>query len=339
MKDHEQIDELLNSYLDDELDDRKINELKRLVDHDSAIREKLESLSKARTLLRSVPAEAAPEGMLENITHQLERQVLLDDTADYSYKAGKRHLLLRRIMTAAAVLVLISALSVIVFDIFVPKSSRDQIFAGLAKKEPKTEILYERPFADIQTVEYKKVTSQYSSRVPLAAKLVFDTSAPIEADTFVGKAIMNRQLFAYVSLIDRRAGSISYVIDCDRPDLINLIQDMKFLWQSSKYVTLKVGTDNFGRYITLDNTTASQAVEIFAADNYSQRIRMAKDLAVINQLQPNNPLKSYAKISDIDYNLLIPDKPVLTSPQGSGKSQAKSTLIDPANLTIVIVNK
>ena len=37
MKDMEQLEELLNGYIDGELDERKSNEVKRLIDHDKKI--------------------------------------------------------------------------------------------------------------------------------------------------------------------------------------------------------------------------------------------------------------------------------------------------------------
>ena len=135
MKDMEQIEELLNSYIDGELDERKSNEIKRLIDNDKEIQSLYDSLKRYKSLMQTVSQLPVPEGLCENITTQLERHILLADTDIYSHKAGRRHLMVRRLMTAAAVIALAAVLSVIIFDIFVPKSSRQQLHDKCAEKK------------------------------------------------------------------------------------------------------------------------------------------------------------------------------------------------------------
>jgi hypothetical protein len=50
MKDIENIEELLNCFIDNELDERKSNEVKRLIDNDAKVREMYESLNRYKSL-------------------------------------------------------------------------------------------------------------------------------------------------------------------------------------------------------------------------------------------------------------------------------------------------
>ena len=83
MKDMELIEELLNSYIDGELDERKNNEVKRLIDNDKQIRRLFDSLSRYKKLMGAVASDKAPEGFCESVTKHLERHILLADTGEY----------------------------------------------------------------------------------------------------------------------------------------------------------------------------------------------------------------------------------------------------------------
>ena len=68
------IDELLNGFLDGELDDRHQTEVQRLLKHDKQIAERLKSLRNCKRIVSSLPYAEAPDGMLENIKASLEEK-------------------------------------------------------------------------------------------------------------------------------------------------------------------------------------------------------------------------------------------------------------------------
>ena len=70
MNDNINIDELLNSYIDDELPQRHQTEVKRLIRHDPQIAQRLEELEKCKILLNSLPCEQAPESTLAHLFRQ-----------------------------------------------------------------------------------------------------------------------------------------------------------------------------------------------------------------------------------------------------------------------------
>ena len=337
MKDIEQIQELLNCYLDDELDERKINEVKRLIDHDDSIRELYESLKKSKILISSIPAASAPGELLDGVRTSLERQMLLEGPSEGSYKAGRAHLVIRRIMTIAAVLVLITALSFIVFDIFVPPSSRKQMMASFSSKKSKKQILFEKPFADIKPVVDRKIVQESSLSVPLIAKLVFNTSAPIMADTIIGKSIMNQNLFACTSSIDRGGDSITYVLDCDKSQIVALMGEMEILWAKCRQVSLSLGTKDFGSYVDIGNLSAADAIEIVNIDDYGRRMRMASDIARINSVSVPDVIGELYADLDVNHDFEVP-KPTLTSVAEPNNSTARASSGN-STLTIVIINR
>jgi len=340
MKDMELVEELLNSYIDGELDERKSNEVKRLIDNDPKARRLFNSLNRYKKLMGSMLPAAAPEGFSESVSRRLERQALLADTGVYHHKAGLRHLILRRFVTAAAVIVLMAVLSIIVFDIFVPKSSRDKLVSSALGRKQKPQVLYEKPFPDAKTAQDEAVPVPLpkTATVPMVAKLTLFTDSPVETDWLIGKALMNTGLFDKTTAVDRKTDSVRYVLNCSRDSLVNLAQELSFIWPKCTDTTLEIGTEQTGKYITVKNITAQQTLEICKADNYNQRIRMANDMAMINNVMAPDILQKYFAQQNADSDLLVPEKPVLTSTEKTEQPKSDSTSGN-VNLTITVIGR
>ena len=339
MKDMEQIEEMLNCYIDGELDERKSNEVKRLIDNDSQIHSLYDSLKRYKNLMDTVCQVPAPEGLCDNITAHLEREVLLADTQIYSLKAGRRHLMARRLMTAAAVIALAAVLFVVIFDIFVPKSSRQQLLSNALRKKTIKQVLYEKPFADTKQQEDMKIVPQNSYDVPLVVILALKTNNPIEVDWLVAKALTTTDLFNQTAAIDRRTGVVRYVINCNNQSLISLIQELSFIWPQCTDTKIDIGTEQAGKYITINNISARQVMEICKAENFGQRLRMANDLAIINKFTTPAIIDRLYAAVDIDYDLLVTQKPALTSTEKTQTAGQPSNDIKNATLTIIVISK
>lgn len=339
LKDLEYIEELLNSYIDGELDERKNNEVKRLIDNDQDVKHLFESLSRCKNLVGSLRPATVPEGFSESVIRNLERNILLADTEVYQHhKKGKRRLVFRHFLTAAAMLALVAMLSYVVFDVFVPKSSRQKFADNVLNRKQKPQVLYEKPFADVLPPQDVAVAVPKGPSVPLIARLTLITESPIETDWLVGKALMNTGLFDKTSAVDRKTGSVKYVLSCDRNSLVNLIGELNFIWPKCSNATLEMGTEQQGKYVTINNISARQILDICKADNYNQRIRMASDLAVINEIAVADVLRNYFAQQNTDSEFLIPDKPVLTSSERTELPKT-NTAAEPANFTITVIGK
>ncbi|MHB0946138.1 MAG: anti-sigma factor family protein [Sedimentisphaerales bacterium] len=344
MKDMEQLEELLNGYIDGELDERKSNEVKRLIDHDKKIFDLYDSLKRYKDLMNSVSQTPCPDGLCDNINEQLERQILLADTNAYSHSAGRRHLIFRRLMTAAAMLALTAILSFVILDIFVPKSSRDKFFADTMRKKSLKETLYEKPFPDEdesapQAVRQNiPITPVRGNDVPLVAVLTLETRNPIEVDWLVAKAMTTTGIFNQTTAIDRQPGSVKYVINCSNESAANLLAELSFLWPQCSNAKLDIGEEQAGKYITINNISTPQALEICKAEAYPVRIKLAGDIAAANRAAAENIEKIYA-IDGIDYEQLYTQKPALASAEKSPDANLPTIGDRTAVITIIVVGK
>ncbi|MFA6186817.1 MAG: hypothetical protein WC770_06375 [Phycisphaerae bacterium] len=342
MKDMEQIEELLNSYIDGELDERKSNEVKRLIDHDKKIFDIYDSLKRYKDLMDSVSQIPCPDGLGDNINKHLERQILLADTSVYSHSAGRRHLIIRRFMTAAAMIALAAVLSFVILDIFIPKSSRDKFFADAMRKKTFKEALYEKPFPNesASTAQQQDIPiiPAKSSGVPLVAVLTLETKNPIEVDWLVAKALTTTGIFNQTTAIDRQPGSVKYVINCSNESVVKLLAELSFVWPQCRSAKLDIGTEQTGKYITVNNISAQQAMDICKADAYPVRLRMANDLAAINKAAAENIEKLYA-LNSIDYEQLYAQKPALASAEKLPDANLPVNGDRTAAITIIVIGK
>ncbi|HEG43853.1 MAG TPA: hypothetical protein ENH94_07390, partial [Phycisphaerales bacterium] len=120
-----EIDELLSGYIDGELSQRQRTEVKRLIQHDSELSQRLNQLKRQKQLLGALPIVPAPEGLLDDVKVALERKSILNERPAYhDDSAGVRHLMFRKFLTAAAMfLVPIGILAWVVLNIVMPLDS------------------------------------------------------------------------------------------------------------------------------------------------------------------------------------------------------------------------
>jgi hypothetical protein len=338
MKDIENIEELINSYIDNELDERKSNEIKRLINNDPEARQMFESVSRYKNLVGSLRSSAAPEGFCEGVKRDLEREMLLADTEIYQHKKGRSRLVLRHFLTAAAMIALLAMLSYVILDIFVPQSTRQKFAQNVFHRKPKPQVIYDNGAPAVAAAQDKAIEVPKGPAVPLIARLTLVTENPIEADWLVGKALMNTSLFEKTSAVDRKTNSVKYVLSCDRKSLVGLVQELSFIWPKCSDAILEVGTQQQGKFVTIDNISAHQALDICKADSYNQRLRMAADISAINKAADTDILKNYFANKNAESELVTADKPALTSTEKVAQQQTNIST-DPANLTIIVIGK
>jgi hypothetical protein len=342
MKDIENLEELLNSYIDNELDERKGNEVKRLIDNDAEVRRLFETINRYKSLVGSLRSVTAPEGFSESVARNLEREMLLADTGIYQHRKGKRRLIFRHFLTTAAMLMLLAALSYVVLDVFVPKSTRQKFADNVLRRKPRPQVITNSAPEVSRLIADKPVEIPKGPAVPLIARLTLTTENPIEIDWLIGKALMNTSLFEKTSSVERKTDYVKYALSCDRKSLAGLLEELTTVWTKCSDVIMEVGTEQPGKFVAINNISANQTLDICKADNYNLRMRIANDLAVINQKSDMDILKSYFARQNSDSELLTVDKPVLTSSEKTDEQpqptqQEIST--DPANLTIIVMGK
>ncbi|NIA17175.1 MAG: hypothetical protein GWO86_02390 [Planctomycetes bacterium] len=330
----EYIEERLSSYIDDELGDRERNEVKRLIAHDADVKRRFEQLRKIKVLLNLAPVSEAPEHILENVKAQIERQILLGGYPQQNCaRAGHKTLILRRSLTVAAILVLVAALAWVIVDVMVPHS---ECAAPAALDRPKDgkEILYERPVFDDISAK-KVVVSGRGTKRPFNVRLEFTTAKAGAMDAFISKMILNSRMLDLVTSVDRQAESVRYSIRCSRGGAAELLAQMTPAWSQCENVQLSVAGETVSSFVTIDNVSITQAMDIFSIDQPQRRNRIIRELAVLNRItKPGEYQKSFAFAPDV--SLLRPSMPVLTTARLPEASPEKSQAAESVNLTIIV---
>ena len=146
MKENRNIDELLNSFIDGELTARQRTEAQRLIAHDAQVAQRLRELQKCKTLVSSLPYVEAPAEMLEVVKTSLERRTLLgQQSSAFDQRAGARHLLVRKVLSAAAMIGLVAVLAAVIYTIVGPESSPQKPVVMEDWRQPPGEIELEKP--------------------------------------------------------------------------------------------------------------------------------------------------------------------------------------------------
>jgi len=321
---NEHIDELLNGYIDDELTVEQQAEVERLIDQDAKTAQRLRQLQKCQILVGSMPYAEAPASVLEGVKASLAgRSLPSEEQPAYEQQAGKKYLLLRKVLAAAAMITMAAVMSVVIHRILPPQNAPE----GPIAVENRTDDSI-RPAARVVA------TSGFSGRLELK------TSALNAVDAFIKSAIDDIGLSASTNP-ERRQGRCIYSLSCTREGLKALLADLDNIWTELDSATLFVNTENFGTQTVVDAVTTKQIAEIANQVIPERRIELAKDFAVLNNMAENLPDKEIRAAIEAGGSSLIQQwrilKPVLTSSQKAVKKpadqvQEKQTI----HLTIIL---
>lgn len=224
MREELDINELLNSFIDGELSERQKTEVQRLIAHDPGIAKRFQQLQKCRLLVASLPYEQAPADMAEKVKAALERKALLaEQPFAIDERRGARHLMFRKVITAAAMFILVAVLVSVVYLIITPVSTKPAIsFAG---------------------------------------RLELKTSNLLAADEIIDNVIKDNGLAKLVDLKRQRDKNI-YTLSCSRENLSSFLTDLESSWESFNSATLFVETHAPQEPVVVNNVNARQIVNL-----------------------------------------------------------------------------
>ncbi len=229
-KEEPNIEELLNSFIDGELTEREQTEVQRLISHDAQVAQRLRELQKSKMLVGSLPRAEAPARILDEIKASLERGTLSGERAwseePSDRRVGVRHLLVRKVLAAAAMVGLVAILSAVVYTIVAPES------------------------------DYKPALPA----VAFDGRLELKTDALSTVNAFINKAIEDNGLSDSISLKTRRGKSV-YSITCSQEDLNLLLADLANIWERFDSSTLFVETKTPGER-KFDDVSTDRIIEI-----------------------------------------------------------------------------
>ena len=331
--DSEKLDELLSCYVDGELSDRRRTEVKRLMEHDPTIEVKLARLRAMKSLFNELPIEQAPADMFEQTRVLLERKCILSDhSASSGELEGARHLMFRRLITAAIILVLFGGLVGVVVNIMLPSASES---SNIAAVEPTgLPMPSVSPAASIGNFAVAGAKPIFSVALDLA------TSNPIQMNSLLTKALHNNDLLGSAEPPRPDDPRHTTVIQCSKSKVMALLSDLKGEWDRCDYVTLIVDDYRANSDVVVRNVTCDQVMRVFKRDRINNRVELARAFSDFNALAPrravgNDFASLREEIAPDGVPLkLAPVMPELTS--GSALHEASDDLKNEEKIKIIV---
>jgi FlaG/FlaF family flagellin (archaellin) len=317
------IDELLNSFIDAELTTSQQAEVERLIAQDARVAQRLRQLQRCRALIGSLPCAEVPAEVVEGIRASLAGMTIPDETYVSDDRAGKRHLLVRRVLSAAAMIGLVAVLAAVIYTILIPRTAS------------------QRPAA-IETRQASTPTRAQSGAGTVASlgfsgRLELTTSDLAAVSAFVTRAIEDKGL-SNTGQEDQHLYSLS----CTTKQLNGLLADLATIWPQLDSATLFVNTRVFNKPVAVKNVTTEQIAQIADQNNLQKRIEAARGFDAVNTMFARLPGREITSAIQGENKNPVREwrvpKPVLTT--GSRKTvkkpqneaQEKQTI----HLTIVV---
>jgi len=305
------IERLLNGYIDDELSVRQQTEVKRLLGNNPKIARRLRQLQKCKTLISSLPAVEAPPEMVEDVMARLARRSLLgEETAAINERAGTRDLFLRKVLTAAAMIALLGVLALVVYTIVAPPRQQ---------RVPKPPIVTGEDVIEPPRI----MLAKFNGRLELK------TAEFKEMDAFMDRAVAENGMVRCAG-IERLGDKTTYLLTCGRKGLNRLLERLDKNWARLDSATLFVETDIFDAPVAVDAVTTDQITEITTQTTSQDTVRVAKDLALLNDV--TEQLRSRAVLLASGPDRIGVDRPVIT-----GRETIEKTTVDKPNVELVII--
>ena len=328
----EKLDELLNGYVDGELSDRKRTEVKRLMEHDPTIETKLARLRAMKSLLNELPIEQAPADMFEQTKMSLERKCILEDhAASRDELEGARHLMFRRLATAAIILVLFGSLLGVVLNIMLPSSGKSPSIAGVeptGSGEPSVS----------PTASVEKFAAGNQPVFSVALDLA--TADPIQMNSLLTKALHSNDLLGSAEPPKPDDPKRTTMIECSKSQVMALLSDLKGEWDRCDHVTLVVEDYREDSDVVVSNVTYDQVVGIFKRNRIYNRVELARAFSDFNALAPRRAVgEDFARMAeeigpDGVPVKLAPVVPELTS--GDGANAGAGDMGDQEKVKIIV---
>ena len=329
MNDFIDIDEMLNSFIDDQLSQRQHTEIQRLIDHDQQIAKRFNELQKLKTLVTALPHPEAPAEMLENIKAELERRTSPEQlpTAE-RYHRGARHLLIRKALSAAAMIGLTAVLGVVIYSIVAPETVPERTVV----KKPIPILLAN--------------TAVKTDR----AATVFNVILELKTDNFAAAGKFVKTAINNNGLLEQPWGPINqnrenvYSITCSKKNLEPLLADLYRAQAVFTSQNLLLAAADGSEQIVVNAIKLQQIAKIITENNAERRIKAAKYFAVLNNVNMNSFLSVEQPMLAINLQKIEPTaitipKPQLTSGQKVvEKTAGKDEDQQMVHLTIILVN-
>ena len=298
------IEELLNSYLDGELSSQDRDQVQRLIGKDETIARRLRQLERCRLLVSSLPPAEPPAELVSGIKELLRsRSAGADGLEHIDRRRGQQHLLARHVLAAAVIIGLFGLMGAVVYKIVSPEK---QVTPAVAVQPAvKPEVLPVETKKTVAVAEDKTSVGLYS--------LQLQTADFVAVDAFVNKLLDESSWLSYEVARDGRSRSV-YRVLCSRAGLETLVSDLSAVWSKFDSATFVVHTDDVGKYVAVEQVRPEQITDIVKKNALNDRVKLAKDFAVLNTVEQASQEGRMLALVDHAYpELTAIPRPVLTS--------------------------
>jgi hypothetical protein len=302
------IEELLNSYIDDELSADERSQVQRLIRENHTIAQRLRQLERCKALVSSLPPAEPPAQVIAGI-----KQLLRNHSAGTSEprhiesRRGARHLFVRQVMAASIIIGLVGIMGAVVYKIVEPAKTTTPIAAVQPSPAVGPAII------PVETKKAIAVAAAENSTSIGLYSLQLQTADFTAVDAYVNKLLEESPWLRYEATKDQ-PGKSAYRILCSRGGLEAMMSDLATVWSKFDSTTLIVRTDNVGQYVTVASVKPEQIADIARQDTIDGRVKLAKDFAMLNSVERIMPGEKMLAATERSMpELTTIPKPVLTS--------------------------
>jgi len=318
MKERQDINELMNCYIDGELNQRQQTEVQRLIKHDRDAARQLQRLQKCKLLLGALPRAEAPPEMLERIRTSLQtKRILGEQYSVFGRREGMRNLWARRLVTTAAMVVLVAVLAAVVYTILAPEHAPRRVAVDTPADTTRAVL---------------------SAADPFYGTLRLKTGSFAAVDSSINKALAENGISADI-IEDNKGNRTVYMVTCVPDRLNTLLADLGGVWGRLDRADLVVETDKFNRQFVVADVSPEQVEEIAGKATFETRLALARDYAAVNTIGRLAPGKEVlAAIEEEPLDLPVtPPKPLITGAREADKESVISAAgKQSVHLTIVV---
>jgi len=308
------IEELLNSYIDDELSADERSQVQRLIRENHTIAQRLRQLERCKALVSSLPPAEPPAEVVAGIKELTRSRSTGAIASEIEQRRGTRHLFIRQALAASIIIGLVGIMASVVYKIVGPEKNTSPIVAVQPAPAVKPAVM---------PVETKPQETQKEIVVAVAAvedttsiglySLQLQTADFAAVDAYVNKLLEESPWLRYEATKDQ-PGKSAYRILCSTGGLEAMMSDLATVWSKFDSTTLIVRTDNIGQYVTVASVKPEQIADIARQNTIDGRVKLANDFAALNSVERILPdEKMLAATEQSLPELTTIPKPVLTS--------------------------
>jgi anti-sigma factor RsiW len=330
------IEELLNSYLDGELSQREQVEVQRLVSSDERVARRLRELERCRLLVSSLPPAEPPAQVVAGIKKLLHGRLAgvaggLDNT-----QRGARHLFVRQVLAASVIIGLAGLLMAVVYQIVGPeKMTPKTVAVQTAPAAPSPEQSRGVAPQAVPSGAEKTISAEDAAGVGIYS-LQLETTDFAAVDAFVNKLLIESPWLRFDTTREKPGQSV-YRVLCSRGGLETLVSDLAPAWAKFDSTKLVLHT-GIGQYVTVESVQPEQISKIANQGTPDERIKLARDFAVLNDVERLSHAAQMLALANRDYpELTTIPRPVLTSGEKRVAEKPKDTSdLVRVDLTIIV---